>query len=105
VKLTQFPLHSVWPLGHVVVHVPPMQAIPLMQACPQVPQFWLSVWTLVQVPLHSCFPPVHWFPPSPPPPASGPGTGLPQVQLFKAMASAIRAPTLNVFRKVIDIPS
>ena len=30
--------------------------LPLPQVWPQVPQFWPSVWTLMQVPLHSSWP-------------------------------------------------
>jgi len=37
----------------VQLHLPAWQLLPLPQLLPQAPQFWLSIWTLMQVPLHS----------------------------------------------------
>ncbi len=54
---THAPLQYVYPALHVSWHWPTEQvALPLgggLQACPQVPQFWVSDDTLLHAPLHS----------------------------------------------------
>jgi hypothetical protein len=44
-------LHSTSPDAQE--HVPDWHTVPLLQACPHPPQFELSLWTSMQLPLHS----------------------------------------------------
>ena len=48
---THWPLQETKPVAQT--QVPPWQTVPVSHTYPQVPQFWLSIWTSAQEPLHS----------------------------------------------------
>jgi hypothetical protein len=56
---TQAPPQFVVPLGQFRVQVLPLQTSPLLQACPQAPQFAGSLLVLMQAPAQSAKPVLH----------------------------------------------
>ena len=61
-EATQVPLQANWPAPHA--HWPAWQTWPPGQAFPQVPQFAMSVATVLHAPPHIIWPAVHDWPPS-----------------------------------------
>jgi len=83
-EATHVPLHKTSPDAHA--HAPLSQVVPVLQATPHAPQFWLSVASTTHEVPHAISPamhegvtvePVSEAPPSPP----SPGTFAPEAQL------------------------